>query len=52
MSILIRTLVRQGASVHFHVGSAIVADSDPIAEYAETRAKAAALLRALTATDL
>ena len=51
LSILIRTLVRQGARVHFHVGSAIVADSDPLAEYAETRAKAAALLRALTATD-
>ncbi len=52
LNILIRTLVRQGANVHFHVGSAIVADSDPIAEYTETRAKAAALLRALTATDL
>ena len=51
LNILIRTLVRQGADVHFHVGSAIVADSDLIAEYAETRAKAAALLRALTTTE-
>ena len=52
LNILIRTLVRQGEQVHFHVGSAIVADSDPAAEYDETRAKAAALRRALTATDL
>lgn len=51
LNILIRTIVREGRRAHFHVGSAIVADSDPAAEYDETRAKAAAMLHALTATD-
>ena len=47
LNILIRTLVRQGTSLHFHVGGGIVADSDPEAEYDETMAKGAAMFRAL-----
>jgi para-aminobenzoate synthetase component 1 len=46
-SIVIRTFVVRGASVHFHVGGGIVADSDPAAEYQETLDKAAALFDAL-----
>ena len=48
LNILIRTLTRCGNAVRFHVGGAIVADSDPDAEYAETLAKARALIGALT----
>ena len=48
LNILIRTMVRQGDAIHYHVGSGIVADSDPQAEYEETMAKGAALSQALT----
>lgn len=48
-SITIRTLVVAGQRLHLQVGGAIVADSDPEAEYAETIAKARAGLDALAA---
>jgi anthranilate synthase component 1 len=47
MNILIRTLVRHNESLRFRAGAGIVADSDPQAELAETRAKARGLLEAL-----
>lgn len=46
-SILIRTYAIKKNTVTFHAGGAIVADSDPAAEYDETTVKASALLRAL-----
>ncbi len=46
INILIRTLWRDGDRVSFRAGGGIVADSDPQAELAETRAKAKGLLRA------
>ena len=45
--ITIRTIVIQDGIAHVQAGAGIVADSDPTAEFDETRAKAAALLRAL-----
>jgi anthranilate synthase component 1 len=47
LNILIRTLVVRGPQIEFRTGAGIVADSDPEAELAETRAKARGLLRAL-----
>ncbi len=49
LNILIRTAVLGGDSLSWRVGGGIVADSDPAAELAETRAKAAGLLRAFQA---
>jgi anthranilate synthase component 1 len=46
LNILIRTLVRRGNEVSFRAGGGIVADSDPVHELNETRAKAKGLLRA------
>lgn len=46
LNILIRTMVVRGSDIGFRAGSGIVADSDPAAELAETRAKAKGLLRA------
>ncbi len=46
LSILIRTFTLAGGWVQFPVGSGLVADSDPEAEYHETLHKAAGLLRA------
>ncbi len=46
-NILIRSLVIQDAQVSFRAGAGIVADSQPLAELAETRAKARGLLLAL-----
>ena len=46
-NILIRTFTAQGASIKFRAGAGIVADSVPVQELAETRAKAEGLLRAL-----
>lgn len=40
MNIVIRTLVREGETLHYHVGAGIVADSDAENEYQETLQKA------------
>lgn len=47
LNILIRTMVMTGNEIELKAGSGIVADSDPEAELAETRAKAKGLLMAL-----
>lgn len=47
LNILIRTLVMEQGGISLRAGAGIVADSDPEAELAETRAKARGLLRAL-----
>ena len=47
LNILIRTLTVADGRVEFRTGGGIVADSQPEAELAETRAKARGLLRAL-----
>lgn len=46
LNILIRTLTQSGRDVRFRAGGGIVADSDPVRELNETRAKARGLLRA------
>jgi para-aminobenzoate synthetase component 1 len=48
-SIAIRTLVLSSDRMHLQVGGAVVADSDPESEYAETLAKGRAVLNALGA---
>ncbi len=45
-SITIRTLVREGDEIHYHVGAGIVADSEALAEYEETLHKAKGMLKA------
>ncbi|MDX1508666.1 MAG: chorismate-binding protein, partial [Woeseiaceae bacterium] len=47
LNILIRTMVMQDNVITLRAGSGIVADSEPEAELAETRAKAKGLLRAI-----
>ena len=47
LNILIRTMVMKGSEITFRAGSGIVADSEPDAELAETRAKAKGMLRAI-----
>ncbi len=47
LSVTIRTMVEASGVASFHVGGAIVADSDPAAEYEETLHKGAALARVL-----
>jgi anthranilate synthase component 1 len=47
LNILIRTMVLQGRTLQLRAGAGIVADSEPRAELAETRAKAEGLLRSL-----
>ena len=49
-SIVIRTYLVLGDDVYFQVGSGIVADSDPAAEYRETIEKARGLIAALHPT--
>ena len=51
LSVVIRSLVVQPASVSYGVGGAIVALSDPAAEYAETVVKAEPLLRLLNGAE-
>ncbi|MFO0973093.1 MAG: anthranilate synthase component I family protein [Phycisphaerae bacterium] len=51
LNLAIRTLMVTPRAALVSVGAGIVADSDPAAEYDETRAKAAALLRALGADE-
>jgi anthranilate/para-aminobenzoate synthase component I len=46
-NILIRTAIRTHRELTLHVGSGIVADSDPESEFQETQDKAAGWLRAL-----
>ncbi len=48
-NILIRTITAHGDALAFRAGAGIVADSNPVHELAETRAKAEGLLRALRA---
>jgi anthranilate synthase component 1 len=47
LNILIRSFMLKGDALTFKAGAGIVADSDPLSELAETRAKAKGLLRAL-----
>ncbi|MDX1697302.1 MAG: aminodeoxychorismate synthase component I [Thiohalobacterales bacterium] len=47
MNILIRTMISRGDRLALRAGAGIVADSEPHAELAETRAKARGLLRSL-----
>ncbi len=49
LNILIRSFVLRGRELAFAAGSGIVADSDPVRELEETRAKAKGLLLALEA---
>ena len=51
LNILIRTMVKKGNTLTLRAGSGIVADSDPLAELEETRAKAKGMLRALGLRD-
>ncbi len=46
LSILIRTAVTTAGRIYFHAGAGIVADSEPLAEYEETLAKAAGFFAA------
>jgi anthranilate synthase component I len=48
LNILIRSMVVRDHELSFRTGAGIVADSDPVAELAETEAKARGLLRALS----
>ena len=47
LNILIRTMTLRGKALSFRAGAGIVADSDPVRELEETRAKARGLLAAL-----
>lgn len=47
LNIVIRTMIKKGPKLSFHVGGAIVADSDPEEEHQETLDKAHALVVAL-----
>ena len=47
LNIVIRTILVKGGRCYFNVGGAIVADSDPRAEYVETLHKARALKQAI-----
>jgi anthranilate synthase component 1 len=49
--IAIRTITMRGTSANVQAGAGIVADSDPAAEYEETRDKARALIQALEMAD-
>ncbi len=51
LSIVIRTIVCAAGRATFGVGGAVIADSDPVAEYEETLDKARALIRALAAAQ-
>ena len=47
LNIVIRTFIKKGEHLSFHVGGAIVAESDPAEEYQETLDKAHGLVAAL-----
>jgi anthranilate/para-aminobenzoate synthase component I len=50
LSVAIRTFIAAQGRLHLHVGGAVVADSDPAAEWRETMHKAARLLEAAGGT--
>jgi para-aminobenzoate synthetase len=52
LSIVIRTVVLNGASASFGIGGAILALSDPAEEYAETMVKAQVMAAALNAGEI
>ena len=47
LAITIRTIILRGERMEIQSGAGIVFDSDPKAEYEETRSKAAAMMRAI-----
>lgn len=47
LSVVIRTIIINGAKLEFQVGGAIIDDSDPKAELLETKTKASAICKAL-----
>jgi anthranilate/para-aminobenzoate synthase component I len=47
LSIAIRTMTVARGRLYYHVGSGIVADSDPAREYEETLDKAAGMRKAI-----
>jgi para-aminobenzoate synthetase component 1 len=47
MNIAIRTMIQAGGKLHWYAGGGMVADSDPVAEYDETCAKALGMRKAL-----
>jgi anthranilate/para-aminobenzoate synthase component I len=49
---VIRSLVFEGGNITLGVGGGITIDSEPVAELAETKLKALALLKALKASHL
>lgn len=51
MAITIRTAVMRGGRAYVQAGAGIVADSEPTAEEAETRSKAAAVLSAIAVAE-
>jgi anthranilate/para-aminobenzoate synthase component I len=51
MSVAIRTLQIADGAAALYAGGGVVAESDPAAEYDETLAKAAGILRALGHTE-
>ena len=51
LSIVIRTAIAKAGRAHFNVGAGIVADSNPMAEYEETLAKARGFVAAVQARD-
>lgn len=51
MAITIRTAVMRGGRAYVQAGAGIVADSEPAAEEAETRSKAAAVLSAIAVAE-
>jgi para-aminobenzoate synthetase component 1 len=51
LSVVIRTLLVKKGQAYLHVGGAVVADSEPEAEFAESLDKSRALLAALAALD-
>ena len=51
LAVVIRSAFVRGGRAYLHAGGGIVADSEPGAEYAETRAKLQSLLEALASAD-
>ncbi len=51
LAVVIRSAFMRGGRAYLHAGGGIVADSEPAAEYAETRAKLHSLLAAIAETE-